>query len=122
MPPPARTGAGYRQYDVTDLHMLRFIRRARDLGFPISEIAELLGLWQNRKRTSRVVKRLAESHIEALEHKARALLEMKAALEQLVHSCHGDDRPDCPILETLAHGPTRATAAAARLVSPPRTP
>lgn len=126
MPAPARTDAGYRQYDKADVHTLGFIRRARDLGFAIHEIAELVDLWQNRKRASRVVKRLAEAHIEGLEVKAQAILEMKASLENLVHSCHGDERPDCPILERLANGPTltapRATARAMRLVSQPRRP
>jgi Cu(I)-responsive transcriptional regulator len=102
MPAAARSEAGYRRYTESDLHMLRFIRRARDLGFSIREIAELLGLWQNRRRPSRLVKALAEAHMQALEQKARELLAMKATLAHLVHCCHGDDRPDCPILEGLS--------------------
>ena len=98
----ARTDGGYRQYSDRDTHTLRFIRHARDLGFSIPEIAELVGLWQNRKRPSRKVKALAEAQIKALERKALELLAMKATLEQLVHCCAGDDRPACPILETLA--------------------
>jgi Cu(I)-responsive transcriptional regulator len=102
MPAAARSDAGYRRYTEPDLHTLRFIRRARDLGFSIREISELLGLWQNRRRPSRLVKALAEAHMQALEQKAQELLAMKAALAHLVHCCHGDDRPDCPILEGLS--------------------
>ena len=98
----ARTDAGYRQYSARDVHTLRFIRRARDLGFSIAEIGQLVGLWQDRRRSSRSVKLLAETHIRELEQKAAHLLAMKAALEHLVNCCHGDERPECPILETLA--------------------
>lgn len=101
-PEPHRTEAGYRQYTQEDVHTLRFIRHARDLGFSILQIGELVGLWQNRKRPSRQVKAMAEAHIKELEQKAQELLAMKATLEHLVHCCHGDDRPECPILETLA--------------------
>lgn len=104
LPPAGRTDAGYRQYGERDVHTLRFIRHARDLGFSIPEIGELVGLWQDRGRPSRAVKSLAERHIAELDAKARALLAMKATLEHLVHCCHGDDRPDCPILEQLARG------------------
>lgn len=98
----ARTAAGYRQYSASDVHSLRFVRHARDLGFSIAEIAALMDLWHDRERSSRQVKALAQAHVQALEEKARELLAMKAALEHLVHGCHGDDRPECPILETLA--------------------
>ena len=109
IPAVTRTEAGYRQYGDADVHTLRFVRHARDLGFSISEIAELVGLWQNHKRPSRQVKALAQAHIQELEQKTQELLAMKATLEHLVHSCHGDDRPDCPILETLAsNGPEAA--------------
>jgi Cu(I)-responsive transcriptional regulator len=101
-PEPGRTDAGYRQYTETEVHTLRFIRHARDLGFSIQQIGELVGLWQNRRRPSRQVKALAEAHIKELEQKAQELLAMKTTLEHLVHCCHGDDRPECPILETLA--------------------
>jgi len=84
------------------VHTLRFVRHARDLGFSIAEIGELVGLWHNRRRPSRQVKALAQAHIQELEQKVHELLAMKAALEHLVHCCHGDDRPECPILETLA--------------------
>lgn len=98
----SRSSAGYRQYSEADVHTLRFIRRSRDLGFSIREISELLGLWQNRRRSSRLVKSLAETHIDALEKKVAELQAMKATLEHLVHCCHGDERPECPILDTLA--------------------
>lgn len=101
-PEAVRTESGYRQYGASDLHTLRFIRQSRDLGFSIEQIRELLGLWQNRRRPSRQVKALAQAHIQELEQKAQELLAMKATLEHLVHCCHGDDRPDCPIIETLA--------------------
>ncbi|MED5622394.1 Cu(I)-responsive transcriptional regulator [Ideonella sp. BN130291] len=97
-----RTEAGYRQYTDKDVHTLRFIRQARVLGFSIEQIRELLGLWQNRRRPSRQVKALAQAHIEELDQKLQEIQAMKATLERLVHCCHGDDRPDCPILEGLA--------------------
>lgn len=102
MPASKRTESGYRQYNDTEVHTLRFIRQARDLGFSIHEIGELLSLWHNRKRPSRLVKAMAEVHIQALEQKAQELLAMKSTLEHLVHCCHGDDRPECPILDVLA--------------------
>ena len=116
VPVAARTDSGYRQYDRGAVHTLRFIRQSRDLGFSILEIGELVGLWQNRRRSSRQVKALAEAHIKELEQKAQELLAMKATLQHLVHCCHGDDRPECPILESLAGetlaATTPATAAA----------
>jgi len=102
VPAPERTDSGYRQYSEPEVHTLRFIRQARDLGFSIRQIGDLVGLWQNRRRPSRSVKALAEAHIQALEEKAQELLGMKATLEHLVHCCNGDDRPDCPILERLS--------------------
>lgn len=102
VPMPKRTESGYRQYTDSEVHTLRFIRQARDLGFSIHEIGELLSLWHNRKRPSRLVKALAEVHIQALEQKTQELLAMKGTLEHLVHCCHGDERPDCPILDVLA--------------------
>ena len=111
VPTAARTDAGYRQYGDSDVHTLRFIRHARDLGFSLPEIGELLGLWHNRKRPSRQVKAMAIAHIQELEQKAQELLAMKATLEHLVHCCHGDDRPECPILESLAaDGPVHANS------------
>ena len=102
VPAPKRTESGYRQYNDTEVHTLHFIRQARDLGFAIHEIGELLSLWRNCKRPSRLVKAMAEVHIQALEQKALELLAMKRTLEHLVHCCHGDDRPECPILDVLA--------------------
>ncbi len=102
LPPATRTEAGYRQYGERDVHVLRFVRHARDLGFSIAEVAELVGLWQDRERPSRAVKALAERHIRELDAKAKELLAMKRTLEHLVHCCRGDDRPDCPILDSLA--------------------
>ena len=101
-PQAARTDAGYRQYTDSEIGTLRFIRQSRDLGFSIEQIRELLGLWQNRRRSSRQVKALAQAHIEELDAKLKELQAMKATLVHLVHCCHGDDRPDCPIIETLA--------------------
>ncbi len=107
----ARTEAGYRQYGDADVQSLRFIRHSRDLGFSIVEIAKLLSLWLDRSRPSREVKALAKTHIQALEVKAQELLAMKAALEHLVDSCLGDERPACPIIESLA-GETALVASA----------
>jgi Cu(I)-responsive transcriptional regulator len=100
--PAKRTEAGYRLYDDNDIHTLRFVRRARDLGFSIREIDQLLALWLNRRRTSAEVRRVAEKHIAELDAKIQELQAMRRTLEALVHNCHGDDRPDCPILEDLA--------------------
>ena len=97
-----RTDAGYRLYDEPDIHTLRFIRRARDLGFSIKEIEQLVGLWQNRRRASADVRRIAQGHITALDAKIQELEGMRRTLQQLVHNCHGDARPDCPILDDLA--------------------
>jgi len=102
LPVASRTESGYRQYDGNEVHTLRFIRHSRDLGFSLAEIAELVGLWQNRRRPSRQVKALAQHHIEELDRKAQELLAMKSTLEHLVHCCHGDERPECPILDGLA--------------------
>jgi Cu(I)-responsive transcriptional regulator len=116
-PEPARTDSGYRQYGDKEIGTLRFIRHSRDLGFSIEQIRELLGLWQNRKRPSRQVRALAQAHIEELEEKLEDLRAMKATLEHLVHCCHGDERPDCPIIETLArHEPVGVAPSHARTV------
>jgi MerR family copper efflux transcriptional regulator len=103
LPAASRPASGYRQYGESDVQTLRLVRHSRDLGFSIAQISELLGLWQNRKRPSRQVRALADAHIEELDEKLRELQAMKATLEHLVHCCHGDDRPECPIIETLAH-------------------
>jgi MerR family copper efflux transcriptional regulator len=102
VPRAARTESGYRQYSANDVHLLRFIARARALGFSLAEIAELLNLWKDRSRPSRDVKALALKHVRELEARVQELLEVKATLEHLAGCCHGDDRPDCPILENLA--------------------
>jgi MerR family copper efflux transcriptional regulator len=102
LPAAQRTESGYRQYRDADVQTLRFIRHSRDLGFSIPEITQLVSLWQDRSRPSREVKALAKTHIRELEEKAQELLAMKSALEHLVHCCRGDDRPDCPIIDTLA--------------------
>lgn len=97
-----RTGAGYRDYSENDVHTLRFIRRSRDLGFSVEQMSELLALWRERSRASADVKRIALEHVEELERKARSLRAMSKTLKHLAENCHGDDRPDCPILEDLA--------------------
>ena len=99
---PKRTGAGYRVYDENDIHTLRFVRRARDLGFSIKEIKDLLSLWRNRHRSSADVRTIAQRHIAELEAKIAELQGMRRTLEDLVRHCHGDNRPACPILEDLA--------------------
>ena len=101
-PSVARTRAGYRIYRDADIHILRFIRRARDLGFTMKEIGTLLGLWQNRRRASADVKKLATKHIAALDLRIGELQAMRSALTRLADCCHGDQRPACPILEDLA--------------------
>ena len=101
IPPAGRTGSGYRTYGPKEVQVLRFVRRARDLGFPMEKVADLLALWRDRGRASADVKRLAEDQIEALETRIREMMEMKAVLEHLAHSCAGNERPDCPILDDL---------------------
>ena len=97
-----RTDGGYRIYDTNDIHTLRFIRRARDLGFSIKEIAQLVGLWRNRRRASADVRRVAQQHISELDHKIAELQAMRRTLTELVQHCHGDRRPEGPILDDLA--------------------
>jgi Cu(I)-responsive transcriptional regulator len=98
----ARTYANYRVYGDGDVHTLRFIKRARSLGFPIEDIRELLSLWQNKSRSSAAVKKVAAAHLEGLKRRITAMQSMVATLEHLTHNCHGDQRPECPILEDLA--------------------
>ena len=107
LPEPQRTAAGYRVYDDTDVHTLRFIRRARDLGFPMKEVERLLGLWRNRRRASADVRKVAQQHIVDLDRRIAELQEMRRTLEHLVHHCRGDQRPDCPILDDLADAAAR---------------
>jgi MerR family transcriptional regulator, copper efflux regulator len=98
----ARTASGYRTYGEDDVHTLRFIRRARDLGFPMAETGRLLALWHDRSRNSAEVKAIASTHIAELERRISDLESMKRTLQRLAKACHGDSRPDCPILDDLA--------------------
>jgi MerR family transcriptional regulator, copper efflux regulator len=102
--PAERRANDYRDYGDRDLHELRFIKRARRLGFSIAEIGELLTLWRDRGRPSREVKRIAEAHIGDLQARVTEMQAMANTLRELVAACHGDDRPDCPILDDLALG------------------
>jgi MerR family copper efflux transcriptional regulator len=102
LPKVARTYAGYRIYGPNDVHMLRFIKRARTLGFSIEDIKELVGLWRNKARSSASVKKIAGKHADTLKQKIAELQSMVSTLEHLTRHCHGDHRPDCPILDDLA--------------------
>ncbi len=102
IPKARRTDAGYRTYSEADVHSLKFVRRARDLGFSMKEIKKLLGLWRNRSRSSSEVKNLALTHIRELEEKIAEMQAMRDTLKDLAKNCHGDDRPDCPILSDLS--------------------
>ncbi len=101
LPKVARSESGYRFYGESDLRTLDFIRRARDLGFAIEDIARLMNLWQNQRRRSDDVKRLVQRHLKRLEEKSAEIEDMRRALQHLATHCHGDDRPDCPIIEEL---------------------
>jgi Cu(I)-responsive transcriptional regulator len=102
IPAADRRDSNYRDYGAEDVHRLGFIRRARDLGFSIEEIRDLLHLWGDRGRESRDVKALTLSHIAELDQKIALLGEMRATLSHLAHCCDGDNRPDCPIIKSLA--------------------
>ena len=114
LPAATRTESGYRVYRPEDVHALRFIRNARDLGFPLAEIEELLGLWRDRARASAEVKRLALAHVAAIDEKVKALQAMGNTLRHLAAACHGDHRPDCPILEGISDRPAVTAAKPAR--------
>ncbi|WP_382322646.1 Cu(I)-responsive transcriptional regulator [Hydrogenophaga sp. UC242_53] len=101
--PVPRTDSNYRQYSLADVHTLRFIRRARDMGFGLDAITELVSLWHNRRRSSASVKRITQKHLDELAQRIEALQAMQRTLDQLLHLCPGDDRPDCPILDDLSH-------------------
>ena len=116
--PPARSEAGYRRYAPQDVEVLRFLSRARSLGFSVEQMRELLALWGDEHRASADVKRLALAHADALEEKARAIAEMGRALRHLAERCDGDDRPGCPILDDLADGRTGRPHARGRLSAP----
>lgn len=116
-----RTYSGYRVYSEAEVHALRFIRHARDLGFRLRQLEELLGLWQNHRRASGRVKTLAVAHIACLDAKIAELAAMKRALQTLAERCHGDDRPECPILEGLAReGPPHVVTPGRRRASSSR--
>lgn len=121
-----RTASGYRDYESSDVHVLRFIRRARDLGFSVAEIDELLGLWRDRSRQSADVKRIALARIENLRHKIDEMEQMADTLQSLASCCSGDDRPDCPILAGLespsGDGAERPARRRGAIGTPVRTP
>lgn len=101
LPEVARSDSGYRQYGEDEVHTLRFIKRARQLGFSMPEITELLGLWRNRRRASASVRRIAQRHADDLGERIAAMQGMQRTLLTLIECCHGDDRPHCPILDDL---------------------
>ena len=105
IPPAQRTFAGYRLYNDADLHRLRFIKRARNLGFPMKQIEVLLNLWNDRDRSSADVKALAMRHADDLRARIAEMQAMQQSLEELARKCHGDGRPECPILDTLGRTP-----------------
>jgi MerR family copper efflux transcriptional regulator len=126
--PAGRSASGYRVYDASDVNTLRFVRRARDLGFPVERIRQLLDLWRDRARANSEVKELAAEQVAALAQRIAELEAMRRTLLHLVHACHGDGRPDCPILEdlaTTAPGPAaepESRRPAARRRAPPSAP
>jgi len=115
LPHPPRTESGYRLFDANAIHALHFIRRARDLGFGMADIAQLLDLWRNRRRSSASVKKLALTHVAALQERIEALEAMKRTLSQLSEQCHGDERASCPILDDLAGADAPPTPARCHL-------
>ena len=118
--PVRRSANGYRVYSESDVHSLAFIRRARQLGFSVEKIGALMALWRDRERSSAEVKSITEKHIAALEAKIEELAAMRRTLEHLVSCCHGDARPDCPIIEGLAGSAAPASAAGAARSSRPK--
>lgn len=101
IPKAGRTMAGYRQYSEKDVHVLRFVKRARELGFSMKDIKQLVSLWRNKSRSSSQVKSISMKHINELEKKLSEIQSMLATLKHLTENCHGDQRPDCPILDEL---------------------
>ncbi len=101
LPPARRSASGYREYDTGDVHRLRFVRRARDFGFSMAEIHDLLALWMDRSRSSKDVKQIALGHVAGLDAKIRGLSALRDTLAHLAGTCHGDGRPECPILDDL---------------------
>ncbi|MGE5514435.1 MAG: Cu(I)-responsive transcriptional regulator [Bacteroidota bacterium] len=104
IPSPGRTAAGYRAYTEADVETLRFIQRARSLGFAVKDVADLLTLWRDRERASADVRRIAQGHVSEVERKIAELETIRRTLQSLIDCCHGDARPDCPILDGLAPG------------------
>jgi MerR family copper efflux transcriptional regulator len=107
LPRPDRTASGYRDYDEPALQRLRFVQRARSLGFSVRECANLLALYEDKKRASAEVKGLAREHVAQIDAKMAELRSMRCTLGELIDKCHGDERPDCPILDDLAEGSGR---------------
>lgn len=101
IPKAGRTISGYRQYSEKDVHVLRFVKRSRELGFSMKDVKQLVSLWKNKSRPSSQVKSIASKHIEELEKKLQEIQAMLSTLKHLTNNCHGDQRPDCPILEGL---------------------
>lgn len=110
IPKASRSMSGYRVYSENDVQFLRFIKRARGLGFSMKEIKKLISLWRNKSRTSRDVKSLALAHVQNLESKIHDMQEMVANLRRLARLCHGDSRPDCPIIKGLEVEEARTTS------------
>ncbi|MDI1274952.1 Cu(I)-responsive transcriptional regulator [Polaromonas sp.] len=110
LPHVHRSDSGYRQYSAAEVHTLRFIKRSRELGFSMPEIAELVSLWQNRRRASENVRRIAKKHADELAQRIAAMQAMQKTLGHLIHCCQGNDRPDCPILDDLAGAAPGAVA------------
>ncbi len=108
---PTRRDNGYRDYDVSDVRKLQFVRRARDLGFPVAECRTLLSLYEDKNRASADVRQLAQARVEEIERKLSELAALRDTLAHLVEACHGDDRPDCPILEDLSGQPVSSDKA-----------
>jgi Cu(I)-responsive transcriptional regulator len=100
-----RSDSGYREYGAADVHTLRFIKRSRDMGFSMAAIAELVNLWHDRRRASASVKTIAQKHLGELNGRIEAMQAMQRTLQDLLQHCHGDERPDCPILDDLAGSP-----------------
>lgn len=104
LPAAGRNANGYRHYSASELKQLSFIKRARLLGFTLDEVGQLLALWQDGQRASSDVKALASGHIAELNEKISELIGLRDSLQELVHNCHGDERPDCPIIKELESG------------------
>jgi MerR family copper efflux transcriptional regulator len=123
LPRPRRSAGGYRVYGDADVRTLRFIRRARDAGLGLADIARLVSLWQDRARPAREVKALVARHLETLAHRRAELAAIESALSHLVAHCHGDDRPDCPILDAFDTSPAGTVANPdGRVPGPRRSP